>query len=308
MALHRLTSVTIGVPNVAETAAYYAEFGLTPKGGGRFETVDGGEQFRLVQSERRKLVEMRVGADDADDVDRVASQLRAIDVEPERLPSAVEATDPATGVKVVVEIAARLTQPVTPATPYNGPGRIERLNERAPGMLGEGAVKPRKLGHAVMGCTDIERAQHFFRDGIGFKVSDSITGVGAFMRCSTDHHNLLLLNAPLNFLHHTSWQVPDVDAVGRGAMAMLEGHPDRHVWGLGRHYIGSNFFWYLRDPAGNFTEYYSDMDCIIDDQLWKPEVFEAGPKSLMSWGPPPPPSFILPEDLAAYMVGAHTAH
>src|SRR6202011_3281249 len=29
MALHRLTSVTIGVPNVAETAAYYEEFGLT---------------------------------------------------------------------------------------------------------------------------------------------------------------------------------------------------------------------------------------------------------------------------------------
>jgi hypothetical protein len=30
----------------------------------------------------------------------------------------------------------------------------------------------------------------------------------------------------------------------------------------------SNFFWYLKDPAGNFSEYYSDMDCIIDDQLW----------------------------------------
>src|SRR5436305_1371609 len=79
-----------------------------------------------------------------------------------------------------------------------------------------------------------------------------------------------------------------------------------HVWGRSRHYIGSNFFWYLRDPAGNFTEYYSDMDCIIDDQLWKPEVFDQGPKSLFSWGPPPPPSFIMPEDLAAHMVGAHS--
>jgi hypothetical protein len=52
---------------------------------------------------------------------------------------------------------------------------------------------------------------------------------------------------------------------------MLEEHPERHVWGLGRHYGGSNFFWYLKDPAGNFSEYYSDMDCIIDDQLWTPE-------------------------------------
>ena len=50
---------------------------------------------------------------------------------------------------------------------------------------------------------------------------------------------------------------------------MLAGRPERHVYGLGRHYAGSNFFWYLKDPAGNFCEYYSDMDCIVDDQLWK---------------------------------------
>ena len=74
-------------------------------------------------------------------------------------------------------------------------------------------------------------------------------------------------------MHHTSWQVDDID-VGRGAFAMLEGRPERHVWGLGRHYAGSNFFWYLKDPAGNFSEYYSDMDRIVDDQLWTPEDLE----------------------------------
>jgi hypothetical protein len=30
MSLHRLTRVVMGVPNVAETAAYYEEFGLDP--------------------------------------------------------------------------------------------------------------------------------------------------------------------------------------------------------------------------------------------------------------------------------------
>ena len=37
MALHRLTRITIGVPNVEETAGYYTEFGLTEapaRGGG----------------------------------------------------------------------------------------------------------------------------------------------------------------------------------------------------------------------------------------------------------------------------------
>jgi hypothetical protein len=139
---------------------------------------------------------------------------------------------------------------------------------------------------------------------LGFKGSDRIKDVGAFMRCSTDHHNVLVLAAPVNSLHHTSWQVDDVDDVGRGAFAMLDGNPERHVWGLGRHYAGSNFFWYLKDPAGNFSEYYSDMDCIVDDQLWTPEDLE-GARGLFAWGPPPPPPFLQPDDLAAMMTGAH---
>ena len=28
-------------------------------------------------------------------------------------------------------------------------------------------------------------------------------------------------------------------------------------WGLGRHFLGSNLFWYFRDPAGNYAEYYA---------------------------------------------------
>jgi len=42
VSLHRLTSITLGVPNVAETAAYYEDFGLAPVGDGataRFATA-----------------------------------------------------------------------------------------------------------------------------------------------------------------------------------------------------------------------------------------------------------------------------
>jgi hypothetical protein len=117
---------------------------------------------------------------------------------------------------------------------------------------------------------------------------------------------VLIMSAPVSFLHHTSWQVDDIDDVGRGAHAMLEDHPDRHVWGLGRHYAGANFFWYLKDPAGNFSEYYSDMDTISEDELWNPKVLQ-GLQGLYAWGPPPPPSFLEPDDLAALMAGAHSA-
>jgi hypothetical protein len=94
--------------------------------------------------------------------------------------------------------------------------------------------------------------------------------------------------------------VDDVDEVGRGGARMLAADPARHVWGLGRHHIGSNFFWYLRDPAGNFAEYASDLDVIVDDELWKPEDF-SDLRAIVSWGPPIPPSFIAPDDLGALM-------
>jgi catechol 2,3-dioxygenase-like lactoylglutathione lyase family enzyme len=305
MALHRLTSVTIGVPNVEETAAYYAEFGLSPQGEGWFSTRDGGRQLRIVHSPARRLVALHVGADDADDIGRVAGNLARLGIGATRGPRSITAVEGATGVRATVEVAPRVEQAAVPATAYNGPGRLERTGARAPGVLRTERVQPRKLGHTVMGTTDVAVTQAFFTEGLGFKVSDVIKGEGAFLRCSTDHHNVLVLRAPVTFLHHTSWQVDDVDEVGRGAAAMLEGDPERHVWGLGRHHAGSNFFWYLKDPAGNFSEYYSDMDCVVDDQLWKPETLE-GAKGLFNWGPPPPASFLHPEDLAALMTGAHS--
>ncbi|MEU6444580.1 VOC family protein [Streptomyces sp. NPDC047046] len=309
MSLHRLTQIVMGVPNVEQTAAYYADFGLQPvteESGAPalFSTVDGGEQLRIVHTPRRRLVELGVGAEDPDDLDRVAARLGRLGVPVDRAPGSVSAVDPGTEVLVRVEIAPRLDQTPAEAAPYNIPGVAARRHERAPGILREGRVRPRKLGHVVLGSTDQETSQRFFQEGIGFKVSDRVTGLAAFMRCSTDHHNVLVQQAPVAFLHHTSWQVDDVDEIGRGATAMLEADPGRHTWGLGRHYIGSNFFWYLKDPAGTFSEYYSDLDCIVDDALWKPGDFE-GAKSLWAWGPPPPPSFLAPEDLAALMTGSH---
>jgi len=304
MALHQLSSVTIGVPNVGETAAYYADFGLIDLGDGTFATIDGGRQLRIVQAPTRRLVDLTVGADDADDLDRVAAGLSGLGLTAVREGGALRVREPASGVLARVEVSPRLEQPFVPPTPYNGPGRPERTDDRAPGVLRDEPVRPLKLGHVVIGSTDYEATSRFFTAGVGFKASDYIAGGGAFLRCSTDHHNVLVLSAPVNFLHHTSWQVEDVDEIGRGACAMLEGHPERHVWGLGRHHAGSNFFWYLKDPAGNFSEYYSDMDCIIHDQLWTPETLE-GARGLFSWGPPPPPSFLHPEDLAALMTGSH---
>jgi catechol 2,3-dioxygenase-like lactoylglutathione lyase family enzyme len=304
MSLHRLTTITIGVPNVERTAAYYAEFGLGECGDNRFSTVDGGEQLALVHAERRRLLELGVGADDEDDVARIAAALERLDVPVERTARALTTSDHGTAIRVTVSVAPRIVPRIAPAAATNRPGAEERVARRADAILREGPVRPRKLGHVVLGTTNLEASQRFFIDGLGFKVSDTVGGLASFLRCSTDHHNLLVQPAPVPLLHHTSWQVEDVDEIGRGAHALLSRDPSRHVWGLGRHHIGSNFFWYLKDPAGNFTEYYADLDCIVDDELWKPGVWD-GVQGLYSWGPPVPPSFLSPDDLAELMAGAH---
>jgi catechol 2,3-dioxygenase-like lactoylglutathione lyase family enzyme len=307
MPLHGLASVTIGVPDVGVTRAYYSDFGLAPQATGWLSTTDGGDQLRLVRRPRRQLVELVIRASEPDDLGRVADRLRRLGIPADRSePDAIAAVEPVVGTRVVVRILPPIVSAAGPAPTYNGPGRIVRSSRRADAVTRSQAIRPGRLGHAVLGSTDLAASRAFFVDGLGFRVSDYISDRGAFLRCSGDHHNVLVLAAPVSFLHHTSWEVDDVDEIGRGATAMLADHPERHVWGLGRHHAGANFFWYLRDPAGNFSEYFSDMDCNLDDQLWSPEVFE-GREGLYSWGPPPPPSFLHPDDLADLMIGSHTS-
>ena len=73
MSLHGLTSMTLGVPDVDAVASYYEDFGLRrvgdrPGRGLVLATAEGGEQLALRPSERRRLLEIGIGADDPDDL------------------------------------------------------------------------------------------------------------------------------------------------------------------------------------------------------------------------------------------------
>lgn len=299
MALHRLTRLVMGVPNVAETAAFYKEYGLDEVSPGRFRTADGGEQLEITQAPLRHALEIGVGCDDEDDLARIESNLRGLDIDVASEEGARIATDPGTGTRVRVEIAAPLKQEPAVVDPLNVPGRYERLNARAPTVLREGPVRPSKLAHVVIASPDRVASQRFFIDGIGFKVSDRVGGdLLAFMRCSNDHHNVLIQPGPVPYLHHTAWEVASLDEVGRGAERMKERYEGCAAWGIGRHYLGSNYYYYLRDPAGNFAEYTSDVDSIADDAEWTPGDWELGKLALYAWGPPAPPEFINPPDIA----------
>ena len=292
MSLHGLAEITVGVPDAKATAAFYREFGLAEGSTATsLSTVEGGEQLHLVQRPYRQLVEMVVAADDADDLERIR---RAPGVESDG--SDVVVREPLSGIAVRVSVRGRIRLGEHPAPSYNSLGSLGRLNERSDAISAEGPAAPHRLGHVLLGTPDLEATRDFFISVLGFKLSDEVPGVIAFLRCSADHHNVGLMSAPVPFFHHSSWEVEDVDAIGAGAQHLIAADASRSVWGLGRHFLGSNLFWYFRDPAGNFAEYFTDLDNIADDDLWVARTWTPD-KSLYTWGPPVPAEFLAPSDL-----------
>ena len=300
MSLHRLASISIGAPHGDAVRAFYRDFGLVETAPGRFATADGGEQLCIEPGPRRALLALAIGVDDADDLARVEASLGRLGIACQRSGLALEAVDPAAQVHVRLEIQSRLEQKPPARLALNAPGRADRVNARSPAARSDAPAQPRKLSHVVIGSPDAPASLRFFVEGIGFRVSDAMTGgIASFLRCSTDHHNLLVQAGPVPYLHHTAWEMDDLDAVGRAAAAMVATDPERHVWGLGRHGIGSNYFWYLRDPAGAFAEYTSDLDVITEDEMWKVAA-SVQVHPLAAWGPPVPRSFLAPDDIAAF--------
>jgi catechol 2,3-dioxygenase-like lactoylglutathione lyase family enzyme len=299
MALHGLGSMTLGVPHVDDARAFYREFGLTEMAPGTFASRDGGEQLHVVERPVRQLVEVTLAADDPDDLARIASAAAGHDLDvTNHEDGSISVLEPIVGICVRAAVRDRIAQSPFETPPMNGPGNTVRDGDRAPAIFAEGTAAPRRLGHVLWGTPDIAASKRFLVDVLGFRLTDESAGIIAFLRCSPDHHNVGLIGSPVPFFHHSSWQVDDLDEIGRGAHHLLSADPTCNVWGLGRHFLGSNLFWYFRDPAGNFAEYFADLDQIGDDDAWIARDW-APDKSLYAWGPPVPRDFVEPPDLAA---------
>ena len=298
MPLHRITSVDVAVPDVAAAGAFYAAFGLADEGDGWFATRDGGRQLHLVEAPRRGLRRLGLAAASPDDLDRIAASLAGLDVEvTHERPSdeRLVLVEPATGLPIELEVAPSLAvSEVLPPPVANRPGDAPRRGRPSDGVRRAGPVRPSNLTHLVLGTPDFATTLRVLTDGLGLEISDQLPGVIAFTRAGEAHHTVAVQSAPGPRLHHVAYEVDDADEVGRGASALLTADPGCHVWGMGRHAIGSNLFWYLRDPAGNFVEYTADVDR-IDDGDYHPEAWQ-GHQFLYSWGPPPPQEFLEPSD------------
>ena len=127
---------------------------------------------------------------------------------------------------------------------------------------------------------------------LGLRLSDSSEGNVAFMHGphGSDHHMVAFARSGGPGLHHCSWDVGAVQEIGLGAMQMA-GKGYTAGWGLGRHVLGSNYFHYVRDPWGSYSEYSADMDYIPADHDWR-SGDHPGENYFLLWGPNPPEDFV----------------
>jgi catechol 2,3-dioxygenase-like lactoylglutathione lyase family enzyme len=175
-----------------------------------------------------------------------------------------------------------------PVPLVNSPGSYSRFAQAGCPSKDLKAM-PRKLGHLIKFTTDVNRSLDFYTRHLGMKLTDRSGNFVAFLRCGNggDHHVLGLLQSEKPGLHHLSFEVGSIDELGMGAKQMIDAGY-RHVWGLGRHIGGSNFFQYFRDPWNSMAEYYWDIDIIPDGAHWEP--IDVPPKDIMFlWAPTAPP-------------------
>lgn len=116
----------------------------------------------------------------------------------------------------------------------------------------------------------------------------------------SDHHMFAFANSGGRRpgLHHISWDVGSINAIGLGAMQMADKGYTKGC-GLGRHVLGSNYFHYMQDPWGSWCEFSADIDYIGVDHDWnaKDHPEEDG---IYVWGPDLPEDFLHNYDADQY--------
>lgn len=115
---------------------------------------------------------------------------------------------------------------------------------------------PLGMGHVLMATTDIAASLGFYRDLLGFRISDFMrTPIRAyFMHVNARHHSLALVEAPVDTLHHLMVELYSLDDVGQGYDLALADGAERVAATLGRHPNDLMTSFYQRTPGDFLVE------------------------------------------------------
>lgn len=289
MLLTGIEALRFGVLEPQLCARFFTDFGLTPvdAAGTVFETLNGARVL-LTPADTAGLApglepdptvrEVTWGVADAAALAALRLRLSGVEGLAED-GDGLRCTDPAgLGLRFVVSTRRSVELPCARTNTW-----AERRRVDAPSPAYERAT-PVEIGHVVLFVKDLEASSRFYRERLGFWLSDQYPGRGHFLRCSGHggHHNLFLLQTPEGRagLNHVAFTVRDLHEVIGGGLNM-----SRRGWetelGPGRHPISSAMFWYFQSPAGALVEYYTDEDELTP--AWQPRDFTPGPTVFAEW-------------------------
>ncbi len=288
---HSLDHFGLAVPELGAARDFFSNFGLDVRDAGQALDIcafsHSHRWMRIVTGPRKALQYICLGVF-ADDLDRFAKRFSELGIAAKEgedgAARSLWITDPH-GVRLEMRVAEKSSPNAKAA--HTAPTPSQRgapMRDEAP------MVRPRRLGHALFFTPDIETTLKFYVGVLGLRLSDR-SGPAAFLHGAhgSDHHMLAFVESTGTGYHHSAWDVGSINEIGLGAAQMARAGYTAG-WGLGRHVLGSNYFYYVRDPWGSYAEYSFDIDYVPADVDWP--GLEASPENSLSlWGPPPPEDF-----------------
>lgn len=175
---------------------------------------------------------------------------------------------------------------ITACGPRGRTIRLVQGDERAQ-PLPPDPDRPERLAHVNFNSVDVDADARFFTDALGFTLTDR-SKMMAFVRTNSDHHSIVIAEAPVNTLNHVAFQLSDWEGVMRAAGRMVDaGFPIG--WGPGRHGPGNNVFAYFVDPFGFVIEYTADVLQVDEDyRVGRPDDWTWPTGRTDQWGIAPP--------------------
>lgn len=289
LGLRALRRVGLRSRNFEESRRFYtAVWGLEQVPGGRPDRAllrgTGVEHhiLELVDADYNGIDHIAFAVRNPQDVDTAAERLQADGVELLAEPAPLDGPARGYGLRMVdlenrvVEISANVAS-------------------NAPRNLTD--ARPRKLAHVVLNTTDIVACEEYYREVLGFRVSDWSEDQMVFMRINSDHHSVAFNRGEWASVNHVAYELPSIDhymrAVGRLNQAGIQ-----PLWGLGRHGPGNNTFAYFADPAGLVPEFTSEVEQIEEDE-YLPRMWNRVSDQSDLWGTAGAPS----SDTRSHMAG-----
>ncbi|RJL05902.1 VOC family protein [Paracoccus siganidrum] len=289
LGIHSMDTFHMVVPDLKVAQDFYTAFGLDVReegeGLGLYTFGSDHRWMSLAESNRKKLSHLSFAVFE-EDFEPIKRRIEAEGVRIMDAPRGFDSNgiwfhDPF-GVLIEVKVAEK-TSPAakmdftTRSVPGGRMGSIQR--SKAP------QVRPRRLAHLLIFTPDVLGCIRFYSRVLGLRLSDQSGDGICFMHGihGSDHHLVAFAKSEAPGLHHCSWDVGGINEIGLGAAQMADKGFSKG-WGLGRHVLGSNYFHYVKDPWGSYSEYSADIDYIPVDHDWEAGDYP-GEDSIYLWGP-----------------------